>query len=125
MATAERRDELATIRLLGGTRRPGDPHGRARDAPTVAVALAAGAAIAAIAVMGVPEGVRGIALVVSGDARGRAGGGRRAARPRRRRRDRPQGAPRHARGGDAGAGVRMERMARSVLVVDDSAAVPR
>ena len=30
MATSERRDELATIRLLGGTRGPGDPDGRAR-----------------------------------------------------------------------------------------------
>ena len=30
MATSERRDELATIRLLGGTARPGDPDGRAR-----------------------------------------------------------------------------------------------
>ena len=55
------------------------------------------------------------------DARGRPGRGRRAARPRRRRGDRPQGDPRHARSGDAGPGVRMERMARSVLVVDDSA----
>ena len=63
-------------------------------APIVAVGLAAGAVVAAIAVMGVPEGVRGIELDRVRDARGRAGGGRRAARPRRRRRDRPQGDPR-------------------------------
>ena len=34
-------------------------------APIVAVGLAAGAVVAAIAVMGVPEGVRGIELTVS------------------------------------------------------------
>ena len=33
MATAERRGELATIRLLGGTRLAGDPDGRARARP--------------------------------------------------------------------------------------------
>ena len=62
MATAERRDELATIRLLGGTA------GQARRmvalelVPIVVTALAVGVAIAAASVMGVPDGVRGIPL---------------------------------------------------------------
>ena len=64
MATAERRGELATIRLLGGT--PGQAMRMIalELVPIVAVALAAGGAIAAVALMGVPDGVRGIPLVV-------------------------------------------------------------
>ena len=65
MATAERRGELATIRLLGGTRWQAIRMVALELAPIVAVGLAAGAAVAAVAVMGVPEGVRGISLSVS------------------------------------------------------------
>ncbi len=64
MATTERRGELATIRLLGGTRGQATRMIALELAPTVAVALLAGAAIAVLAVIGVPEGVRGIPLVV-------------------------------------------------------------
>jgi putative ABC transport system permease protein len=64
MATSERRDELATIRLLGGTSGQAVRMLALELAPIVAVALAAGVAIAAASVMGVPQGVRGIALVV-------------------------------------------------------------
>ena len=62
MATAERRGELATIRLLGGT--PG--HAARTIAlemlPTVLVALAAGAAVVAVSVHGVPHGLTGMPL---------------------------------------------------------------
>ena len=42
MATSERRDELATIRLLGGTPRPGVRMIALELAPVVVTALAAG-----------------------------------------------------------------------------------
>ena len=64
MATAQRRDELATIRLLGGTRGQALRMLLLELVPTVLVALAAGAAVVAVAVMGVPRGVSGIDLVV-------------------------------------------------------------
>jgi len=64
MATSERRDELATIRLLGGTRGQAIRMIALELAPVVAAALAIGVAIAAVSVMGVPQGVRGIDLVV-------------------------------------------------------------
>ena len=121
MVTAERRGELATIRLLGGTRLQAIRMVALELAPIVAVGLVAGAVGRGDLGDGRPRGRPRHRADRVRDARGRPGGGRRAARPRRRRRDRPQGDPRHARGGDAGAGVRMERMARSVLVVDDSA----
>jgi putative ABC transport system permease protein len=66
MATAERRDELATLRLLGGTRGHALRIIALELAPTVLVALAAGAGVVAIAVVGVPRGVDGIDLVVPG-----------------------------------------------------------
>jgi putative ABC transport system permease protein len=66
MATAERRDELATIRLLGGTRGQALRMIALELGPTVLAALAAGAAVVAVAVMGVPRGVDGIDLVVPG-----------------------------------------------------------
>ena len=65
MATAERRGELATIRLLGGTRWQAIRMVALEFAPVVLVGLVAGAAVAAVSVMGVPEGVRGIELSVS------------------------------------------------------------
>src|SRR3954469_4673478 len=65
MVTAERRGELATIRLLGGTRLQAIRTVALELAPIVAVGLIAGASVAAIAVMGVPAGVRGIELTVS------------------------------------------------------------
>jgi putative ABC transport system permease protein len=66
MATGQRRDELATIRLLGGTRGQALRMIALELAPTVLVALAAGAGVVAVAVMGVPRGVAGIDLVVPG-----------------------------------------------------------
>jgi putative ABC transport system permease protein len=64
MATTERRDELATIRLLGGTSGQATRMIALELVPTVAAGLLAGGAVAALAVMGVPDGVRGIPLVV-------------------------------------------------------------
>ena len=64
MTTTERRSELATIRLLGGT--PG--HATRMVAlemlPTVVTALAAGAAIVGVAIAGVPRGITGVPLDV-------------------------------------------------------------
>ena len=121
MATAERRGELATIRLLGGTRWQAIRMVALELAPIVVVGLVAGAAVAAVSVMGVPEGVRGIALgvsatLVAGLAAGAALLGLAAGAVTARKAMRVSPA-----GGDAGEGVRMDRMARSVLVVDDSA----
>ena len=64
MTTTERRDELATIRLLGGT--PGHAMRMVtlEMLPTVITALAAGAAIVAVAVAGVPRGLTGVPLDV-------------------------------------------------------------
>ena len=64
MATGERRAELATIRLLGGTPGQATRMIALELAPTLAVALVAGAAIAGLAMYGVPHGVRGIPIVV-------------------------------------------------------------
>jgi putative ABC transport system permease protein len=64
MTTTERRDELATIRLLGGT--PGHATRMVvlEMLPTVIAALGAGAAIVAVAVAGVPRGLTGVPLTV-------------------------------------------------------------
>jgi putative ABC transport system permease protein len=64
MTTTERRDELATLRLLGGTTGHAVRMMALEMLPTVAVGLGAGAAIVAIAVSGVPKGVTGFPLVV-------------------------------------------------------------
>ena len=64
MATAERRSELATIRLLGGTPGLAARTVALETLPTVLVALGAGAAIVATAVHGVPLGLTGIPLSV-------------------------------------------------------------
>jgi putative ABC transport system permease protein len=64
MTTTERRDELATLRLLGGTMGHAVRMLALEMLPTVGVGLAAGTAIVAIAVSGVPEGVTGFPLVV-------------------------------------------------------------
>jgi putative ABC transport system permease protein len=66
MSTGERRSELATIRLLGGTAGQATRMVALELAPIVVVALVAGVAIAALALIGVPDGVRGIPLVVPG-----------------------------------------------------------
>jgi putative ABC transport system permease protein len=66
MATGERTRELATIRLLGGTRGQVVRMIALETAATVAVALAAGAAIVLVAVAGVPRGVAGVPLEVPG-----------------------------------------------------------
>ena len=64
MTTTERRDELATIRLLGGTRGHATRMVTLEMLPTVIAALGAGAAIVAVAVAGVPRGLTGFPLVV-------------------------------------------------------------
>jgi putative ABC transport system permease protein len=64
MATSERRDELATIRLLGGTPGQATRMIALELALTILVGLLAGASVAAFAVMGVAKGTRGIPLVV-------------------------------------------------------------
>jgi putative ABC transport system permease protein len=64
MATAERRAELATIRLLGGTSGHAIRTVALETLPTVLVALGAGAAIVAISVHGVPDGLTGIPLTI-------------------------------------------------------------
>jgi putative ABC transport system permease protein len=64
MTTTERRDELATIRLLGGTSGHAIRMVMLEMLPTVIVALAAGAAIVAISVAGVPRGLTGFPVVI-------------------------------------------------------------
>ena len=64
MTTSERRGELATIRLLGGTAGHAVRMVALEMLPTVVVALGAGAAIVAVAVAGVPSGVTGFPLAV-------------------------------------------------------------
>ena len=64
MATAERRDELATIRLLGGTSGHVVRTVALELLPTVLAALAVGGAIVAVAVAGVPRGITGVPLSV-------------------------------------------------------------
>ena len=79
MATAERRDELATIRLLGGTPRAGGADARARDGVDHGRGDRRGRGrSSAVAVAGVPRGVTGVALAVPG---GLTAGARRAASP--------------------------------------------
>jgi putative ABC transport system permease protein len=63
MTTTERRDELATIRLLGGTAGHAIRVVTLETLPTVVAALGAGAGIVAVAVAGVPRGVTGVPLV--------------------------------------------------------------
>ena len=64
MTTTERRGELATIRLLGGTAGHATRMVTLEMLPTVVAALGAAAAIVAVAVAGVPRGVTGFPLVV-------------------------------------------------------------
>ena len=64
MATSERRAELATIRLLGGTRGQRLRTAILESIPTTLVALLAGAIVVAISVHGVPLGLTGIPLAV-------------------------------------------------------------
>ncbi len=64
MTTTERRGELATIRLLGGTPGHAIRMVTLEMLPTVIIALGAGAAIVAVAVAGVPRGLTGFPLVV-------------------------------------------------------------
>ena len=64
MTTTERRDELATIRLLGGTPGHAIRMVMLEMVPTVITALVAGAAIVAVAVAGVPRGLTGVPLDV-------------------------------------------------------------
>ena len=64
MSTGERRNELATIRLLGGTAGQATRMVALELAPVMLTALLAGAVIAGLAMSGVPNGVRGTALVV-------------------------------------------------------------
>ncbi len=64
MATAERRGELATIRLLGGTTGHAIRMIVLEMVPTVLVALGAGAAVVAVSVHGIPDGLTGVPLAV-------------------------------------------------------------
>ena len=64
MTTTERRDELATIRLLGGTAGHATRMVMLEMIPTVLTALVAGAAIVAVAVAGVPRGLTGFPIVM-------------------------------------------------------------
>jgi putative ABC transport system permease protein len=64
MSATERRDELATIRLLGGTRGHAIRMVMLETLPTVAAGAVAGAAIVAVALSGVPRGVTGVPLTV-------------------------------------------------------------
>ena len=64
MAISERRGELATIRLLGGTSGQAIRMVAMELIPIMLVALIAGSAMAAFAIMGVPDGARGVPLVV-------------------------------------------------------------
>ena len=64
MSTAERRSELATLRLLGGSAGHAVRMIVLELGPTMLVALAAGAAIVAASVAGVPRGPGGIPLVL-------------------------------------------------------------
>jgi putative ABC transport system permease protein len=64
MTTTERRGELATIRLLGGTAGHATRMVMLETLPTVLAALGAAAAIVAVAVAGVPRGLTGIPLSV-------------------------------------------------------------
>src|SRR3954463_14955623 len=64
MTTTERRDEFATIRLLGGTAGHATRMVTLEMLPTAVTALGAGAAIVVIAVAGVPRGLTGFPLAV-------------------------------------------------------------
>ena len=64
MATGERRQEMATIRLLGGTRGHVARMAALEMLPTLAVGVIAGAVVVAVAVAGVPRGVTGVPLDV-------------------------------------------------------------
>ena len=64
MATAERRGELATIRLLGGTTGHAIRMIVLEMVPTVLVALGAGAAVVAVSVYGIPHGLTGVPLAL-------------------------------------------------------------
>ena len=106
MTTTERRDELATIRLLGGTTGHAVRMMALEMIPTVLVGLGAGAAIVAVAVSGVTEGVTGFPLVVPLELVAGLAAGALVARPARRR---GHDAARPARlpgGGDARQGMR-------------------
>ena len=64
MATGERRDELATIRLLGGSAWQTTRMVVLELVAVLGVAVVAGAVVAGVSVVGVPDGVRGFPLVV-------------------------------------------------------------
>src|SRR3954469_16912110 len=64
MTTTQRRDHLATTRLLGGTAGHATRMVTLEMLPTVIAALGAGAAIVAVAVAGVPRGLTGFGLAV-------------------------------------------------------------
>ena len=106
MTTTERRDELATIRLLGGTAGHAIRMVTLEMLPTVITALGAGAAIVAIAVAGVPRGLTGFPLVVPLELTGGLASRRSHPWPARRSRDHATSAPGIARRGDARQGVK-------------------
>ena len=64
MATGERRGELSTIRLLGGTKAQITSMIMLELIPTTLAATIAGAVVVGLSVMGVPDGVTGVPLSV-------------------------------------------------------------
>jgi putative ABC transport system permease protein len=62
MSTGERRKELATVRLLGGTNAQAVRMVALEMVPTIAIALAAGAAVVGLSLAGVPRGITGESL---------------------------------------------------------------
>ena len=101
MATAERRGELATIRLLGGTTGHAIRMIVLEMVPTVLVALGAGAAVVAVSVYGIPEGLTGVPLAVPVPLVAGHHGRRRRARPAGRARRHPHRAAHLAGRSDA------------------------
>ena len=98
MATAERRGELATIRLLGGTTGHAIRMIVLEMVPTVLVALGAGAAVVAVVGLRRPGRAHRRAARRPGAARRRDHGRRRRARPARRAGRHPH-RPAHLAGG--------------------------
>jgi putative ABC transport system permease protein len=64
MTTSERRNELATLRIIGGSGYQILRMIVAELVPTVAAALIAGGGIVALSLYGVPKGVSGVGLTV-------------------------------------------------------------
>ena len=111
MSAAERRREFATLRLLGATRGHAIRMVALETLPTIAIALAAGAGIAAIAVAGVPRDVTGFPLEVPPELVGGLVAGASVLGPPRSRCHHAPRAPRRAHRGAPRARVTGRRAA--------------